>query len=53
MQVFTSNEEFNTIILETKKDDTKFKGGKEVEDYQFMMGSKTFVTAFRRSFFEQ
>ncbi len=52
MQVFSSNEEFNTIILETKKDNTKFKGGKEVEDFQFMMGSKTFVTAFRRSFYE-
>mgnify|MGYP001377930798 CR=1 FL=1 len=52
MQVFSSDEEFNTIILETKKDNTKFKGGKEEEDFQFMMGSKTFVTAFRRSFFE-
>ena len=53
MQVFSSDEEYNTIILETKKDNTKFKGGKEKEDFQFMMGSKTFVTAFRRSFFEE
>ena len=53
MQVFSSNEDYNTIILETKKDDTKFKGGKEGEDYQFMMGSKTVVTAFRRSYMEE
>ena len=53
MQVFSSNEEYNTVILETKKDDTKFKGGKEGEDYQFMMGSKTVATAFRRSFMEE
>ena len=53
MQVFSSNEEYNTVILETKKDDTKFKGGKEGEDYQFMMGSKTVSTAFRRSFMEE
>ncbi len=52
MQVFSSNEDYNTIILETKKDDTKFKGGKEGEDYQFMMGSKTVTTAFRRSYME-
>ena len=34
MQVFSSDEEFNTIILETKKDNTKFKGGKEEEDFE-------------------
>ena len=34
-----SNEEFNTIISETKKDETKFKGEKDQEDFQFMLGT--------------
>ena len=53
MQVYSSNEEYNTTILETKKDDTKFKGGKEIEDFQFMLGSKNVVTAFKRSYMEE
>lgn len=50
MQVYSSNEEFNTVISETKKDKTKFKGTKEVEDYQFILSSKTKAVGFRRSF---
>ena len=50
MQVFTSNEEFNTIILETKKDDTKFKGTKEQVEYQYMLGTEKLVTSFKTAF---
>ena len=50
MQAYSTNEEFNNIILETKNDKTKFKGSKEVEDYQFMLSSKTKAIGFRRSF---
>ncbi len=50
MQAYSTNEEFNTVILETKKDKTKFKGAKGVEDYQFMLSSKTKAVGFRRKF---
>ena len=38
MQVYSSNEEFNTIISETKKDETKFKGERP-RGLQFMLGT--------------
>ena len=47
MQVFSSNEEFNTIISETKKDETKFKGEKDQEDFQFMLGTPKLVAPLR------
>lgn len=50
MQVYSTNEEFNTAILETKKDKTKFKGSKGVEDFQFMLSSKTKAIGFRRKY---
>ena len=48
--VFSTNEEFNTVIKETKKDKTKFNGGKGVEDFVFQLGTKTKAVGFRRSF---
>lgn len=50
MQVYSTNEEFNTVILETKKDKTKFNGSKGVEDFQFMLSSKTKAIGFRRKY---
>ncbi|MBM77940.1 MAG: hypothetical protein CL846_05620 [Crocinitomicaceae bacterium] len=52
MQVFSSNEEFNTIITETKKDDTKFKGTKEQVEYQYMLGTEKLVTSFKSAFMQ-
>ena len=50
MQAFSTNTEFNTVIEETKKDKTKFKGKKEEEDYQYMLSTKTKAIGFRRKF---
>ncbi len=50
LQTFSSNEDFNTVIMETKKDKTKFKAPKGKEDLTFMLGSKTKATAFKRKF---
>ena len=52
MQVFSSNEEFNTIITETKKDETKFKGEKDQEDFQFMLGTTKMVAPFKSSYMD-
>jgi hypothetical protein len=49
MQVFSSNEEFNTEISETKKDDTKFKV-KDMVDYQFMLGTEQQVKPFQSAY---
>jgi hypothetical protein len=49
MQVFSSNEEFNTEISETKKDDTKFKV-KDMVDYQFMLGTIQQVKPFQSAY---
>ena len=49
MQVFSSDEEFNNVIVETKKDDTKFKE-KDVADYQFMLGTEKQVKPFKESY---
>ena len=52
MQVYSSNEEFNTIISETKKDETKFKGVKDQEDFQFMLGTQKLVAPFKTSYMD-
>ena len=52
MQVYSSNEEFNTIISETKKDETKFKGEKDQEDFQFMLGTQKLVAPFKTSYMD-
>lgn len=49
LSVYSTNEAFNTTISETKTDKTKFKGSKEVADFQYLLSSKTKVTAFLRS----
>jgi hypothetical protein len=49
MQVFSSNEEFNTEISETKKDDTKFKV-KDMVDYQFMLGTEKQYKSFKAAY---
>ncbi len=49
-QAFSTNEDFNNVILETKKDKTKFNAPKGKEDFQFMLGTKTKAVAFIRSF---
>lgn len=50
MSTYSTNEDFNTVILETKKEKTKFKGAKGVEDYIFQLSTKTKAVGFRRSF---
>lgn len=50
MQAFSTNTDFNTIIEETKKDKTKFKGKKDIEDYQYMLSTKTKAIGFRRKY---
>ena len=50
MSTYSTNEDFNTVILETKKEKTKFKGDKGVEDYTFQLSTKTKAVGFRRSF---
>ena len=52
MKVISTSEEFNTLILETKKDKTKFKV-KDMDDFQFMLGTEASVTGFRRSFMQK
>ena len=52
MQVYSSNEEFNSIISETKKDETKFKGEKDQEDFQFMLGTQKLVAPFKTSYMD-
>lgn len=49
-QAYSTNEDFNNVILETKKDKTKFNAPKGKEDFQFMLGSKTKAIAFMREF---
>jgi hypothetical protein len=49
-QTYSSNEDYNTIISETKKDKTKFNAPKGKEDFQFMLGSKTKAIGFKRLF---
>ncbi len=51
MQAYSTNTDFNTEIEETKKDKTKFKGKKDVEDYQYMLSTKTKAIGFKRKFF--
>jgi hypothetical protein len=49
MKVFSSNEEFNKIVSETKKDETKNKV-KDKLDYQFMLGAPKDVAPFVATF---
>ncbi|MAE15140.1 MAG: hypothetical protein CL821_06070 [Crocinitomicaceae bacterium] len=49
MKVFSSNEEFNKIVSETKKDETKNKV-KDKIDYQFMLGAPKDVAPFVATF---
>ena len=45
MKVFSSNENFNKIVSETKKDETKSKV-KGKPDYQYMLGAPKDVAPF-------
>jgi hypothetical protein len=49
-QTYSTNEDYNNVILETKKDKTKFNAPKGKEDFQFMLGTKTKAIAFMRDF---
>lgn len=49
MQVYSTNDEFNSIIMETKADKTKYKGSKGQEDFQFILSSKTKVATYLNS----
>lgn len=51
-QTYSTNEDYNNVILETKKDKTKFNAPKGKEDFQFMLGTKTKAVAFMRDFEE-
>lgn len=50
LQAYSTNEDFNKIITETKKDKTKFNAPKGKEDLTFMLGAKTKAAAFLREF---
>jgi hypothetical protein len=50
LQAYSTNEEFNQTISETKKDKTKFNAPKGKEDLSFMLGAKTKASAFLREF---
>ena len=52
MQVFSTNEEFNKVISDTKKDDTKFKGEKGQEEFQFMLGTEKIVAPFKSAYMD-
>ncbi|MCB9189454.1 MAG: hypothetical protein H6599_09275 [Flavobacteriales bacterium] len=49
-QTYSTNEDYNNVILETKKDKTKFNAPKGKEDFQFMLGTKTKAVAFMKDF---
>ena len=49
MKVYSSNEEFNKIISETKKDETKSKV-KGMPDYSYMLGAPKDVAPFVATF---
>jgi len=49
MQVYSTNEEFNSIIMETKADKTKYKGSKGQDDFQFILTTKTKVATYLNS----
>ena len=49
MKVFSSNDDFNKIVSETKKDETK-KKVKDKLDYQFMLGAPKDVAPFVATF---
>ena len=51
MLVYSSNEEFNTVISETKKDETKFKKKDEV-DFEFMLSTVKKVEPFKAAFMD-
>ncbi len=50
MQALSSDEEFNTIIKETKQDDRKYKHEKGEAAYTYMISTKTKKTKFLRKF---
>jgi hypothetical protein len=50
LQAYSTNEDFNKIITETKKDKTKFNAPKGKDDLTFMLGAKTKAAAFLREF---
>ena len=52
MNVISTSEDFNTLILETKKDKTKFKV-KDIDDFQFMLGTEASVVGFRKAFIKK
>jgi hypothetical protein len=52
MKVISTSEDFNTLILETKKDKTKFKV-KDIDDFQFMLGTEASVVGFRKAFIKK
>lgn len=48
LQVYSTNTEFNETVADTKSDNAKFKGTKEVQDFQFMPSSQTKARSFLR-----
>jgi hypothetical protein len=49
LKTFSSSEEFNKIISDTKKDETKSKK-KGMQDYQYVMGAAKDVAPFVATF---
>src|SRR5690606_4168737 len=46
LQTYSSDKEFNNIIMETKSDKRKLAGDKKEEDYSYMLGSRAKQTSF-------
>jgi len=46
MQVYSSDNLFNSDIMNTKENDRKFKGKKKAENYSYMLGSKKKKSSF-------
>ena len=47
MQAYSSDEDFNNPILDMKEDKRKSPGGKDEEDYSYMLGSRSKANMFR------
>lgn len=50
MRVFSSDDSFNNMLMEVKDDKRRSPGGKGVEDYTYMLGTKKMRNDFIRRF---
>lgn len=50
LQTYSSDKEFNNIIMETKEDKRKLAGDKKEDNYSYMLGSKSKQSSFLDQF---